>query len=149
MLLLTFLRLCIGEFDTWPSNIFHLLVCTRPTAATIREVAAFFYGNGLPLCYASFFYLTCNEQASFLTTQIMFTIYSLWYSDKTTCHHARYYNVKHKTFMWINGSDHPQMEPVSPERSDMLGVNETERPDMIHGILESLRDTEIEFELLH
>jgi hypothetical protein len=43
--------------------------------------------------------------------------------------------------MWINGSDHPQMEPVSPEIYNVvLGVNETEQTDVINKKLESIRD---------
>jgi hypothetical protein len=57
--------------------------------------------------------------------------------------------MRHKKFMWINGSDHPQMEPVSPEMYDvMLGVNETEQTDVINKKLESIRDKEIEFALM-
>lgn len=52
--------------------------------------------------------------------------------------------------MWINGSDHPQMKPVFLEESDIpLGVNGTESADVIHAKLESLRDREIELEILH
>jgi hypothetical protein len=149
MLLRTLLRFCTGEFESWPSNIFQLCVCTRPSAANIREVAAFFYGNGLPLRYASFFYLMCNERGRLITTQTMFAFYTLWHSDKTTSHHAQYYNMRHKTFMWINGSDHPQLEPVSPEWSDItLGVDGTERVDAIREKLDSLKDVEIELDLL-
>jgi hypothetical protein len=56
ILLLTFLICCIGEFDIWPSNIFQFLVCAKPTTTTtVKEVAAFFYENGLPLRYAQYY----------------------------------------------------------------------------------------------
>jgi hypothetical protein len=58
--------------------------------------------------------------------------------------------MKHRKFMWINGTDHPRIEPVVPERSDItLGVNGTERADVIREKLESLRDREVEFELMY
>jgi hypothetical protein len=58
--------------------------------------------------------------------------------------------MKHKTFMWMNGSDHPQLEPVvSPEWSNIvLGIDGTERADVIREKLVSLMDVEIELELL-
>jgi len=145
MLLLTLLRSCIGEFESWPSNIFQLCVCDRPSATNIREVAAFFYGNGLFFRYASFFYVMCNERGSALATSSMFIFYSPWHSDKTTSHHAQYYNMKHKTFIWINGSDHPQLEPVvSPERSDItFGVGGAEGADVIREKLVSLENVEV------
>ena len=59
--LLTFFRCCIGEFDTWSSNIFQLLICAKSTTTTVREISAFFYANGLPLLYSTLFYLLCNE----------------------------------------------------------------------------------------
>jgi hypothetical protein len=123
ILLLTFLR-CIGEFDTWHSNIFQFLLCAKSTTNIVKEVAAFFYGNGLSLRYATLIYLLCNEQASFLTSHTLFTFYSFWHSDKTTSNHAQYYNMKHKKFLWINGLDHLRMEPVLLEKSNItLGVN--------------------------
>jgi hypothetical protein len=111
-LLHTPLRSCIGEFESWPSIIFQLCVCGRPSVTNIRKVADFFYGNDLSFRYASFFYPMCNERGSALTTTNMFTFHYLWHSDQTTSHHTKYYNMKHKTLMWINGSDDPQLEPV-------------------------------------
>jgi hypothetical protein len=80
----------------------------------------------------------------------MFTFYSLWISDKTTSHHAKYYNMKHKTFMW-NGSDHHQLEPiVSHETSEItFGVHGAQGADVIREKLVSLKDVEAMLELLH
>jgi hypothetical protein len=82
MNLLLFLSCCIGEFDTWPSNIFRLLFIDNPHPAAIRDVSAFFYGNNLSLRYASLFYVICNEEASLHSINTMFTLYSLWYTHK-------------------------------------------------------------------
>jgi len=136
------LEILYRRVRSWPSNIFQLCVCDRPSATNIREVVAFFYGNGPSFRYASFFYLICNERGSALTTTPMFTFYSLWHSDKTTSHHAQHYNMKHKIFMWIKGSGHPQLEPVvSPEKSNItFGVDGAEGADVIHENLISLKD---------
>jgi hypothetical protein len=49
-------------------------------------------------------------------------------------------------FMWINGTDHPRMEHVLPERSNItLGVNGYEGADVIREKLEILMDIENEF----
>jgi hypothetical protein len=53
--------------------------------------------------------------------------------------------------MWINGSDHPQLEPVvvvdSPDIT--FGVDGAERADVIREKLVILEDVEVELELLH
>ena len=52
--------------------------------------------------------------------------------------------------MWINGRDQPQLEPVLPEESDIpLGVDGTDHADQIRYDFHSLRDREIELELLY
>lgn len=150
LLLLPFLRCCIGEFDAWPSTILQLLFIDKPHPEGIKDLSAFFFGNGLSLRYASFFYDKCNEQANIIETIIMFSHYSLWYNDKQTLHQIKYYNVRQKKFMWINGRDHPQLEPVLPEESDIpLGVNGTDHIEQISGKIMNLQDREIELELLH
>jgi hypothetical protein len=55
-----------------------------------------------------------------------------------TIHHAKYYNVKHKKYMWINGSDHPRLEPVLCETSVIaLGIDGGRQPDFMRQKLES------------
>ena len=150
ILLLPFLRCCIGEFDAWPSTILKLLFIDKPNVVGIRDLSAFFFGNGLSLRYAGFFYDKCNEQAKVIETIMMFSHYSLWYNDKQTLHHIKYYNVRQKKFMWINGRDHPRLEPVSSEESDIpLGVNGTGHVEQIRDKLMNLQNEEIELELLH
>jgi hypothetical protein len=73
--------------------------------------------------------------------------YSLWNSDKTTNHHGKYYNMKPKKYMWINESDLPQLEHVSPDIT--LGIDECEGADVIREKLDSIKDVENEFVLLH
>jgi hypothetical protein len=52
--------------------------------------------------------------------------------------------------MWINGRDHPQLEPGLPEESNIpLGVNGTEHTDIMRDKLESLQNKEIYLEVLH
>ena len=78
----------------------------------------------------------------------MFSHYSLWYNDK----HFITYNVRQKKFMSINGRDHPQLEPVLPEESNIpLGVNGTYHIEqiIIRDKLMNLQNEEIELELLH
>ena len=80
------------QIRRWPSTIFKLLFIDGPHPTAIREVSAFFYGNGLSLRYASFFFVVCNERTGILETHAVFTHYCIWYTEKQKLHHAKYYN---------------------------------------------------------
>jgi hypothetical protein len=148
MLLLAFLRACIAEFNDWPSEILHLLFCDEAKTTHIRDVCAFLYGNGLPLTFATKLYLFLNDDSDHLTANSIRTFYNLWHDDTATAHHAKYYNVRHKKYLWINGSDHPPFEPVLPEFSEIaLGIGQTLHPDHIRQTLEDISNFDVEVDI--
>jgi hypothetical protein len=105
MLIFALLKCCIEDFDVWPSNILHSLICDKPYTKGVRDFCAFCYGNGLPLRFAKTFFVLCNDQCNHISSYTIYTFYNLWHTDTSTNHHA-HYNVKHKKYIWINGSDH-------------------------------------------
>jgi hypothetical protein len=94
-------------------------VCEKPHTVNVRDFCASCYGNGLPLRFATSLYLLVNAHCNDVTSQTIYTLYDLWHSDHSTIHHASYFNVMHGKYMWINGSNHPRLEPVLPEPSDI------------------------------
>jgi hypothetical protein len=50
----------IGGFESWPTAILRLLFVEDSTRSNVRKMAAFFYGNGLPVHVAVLFYILCN-----------------------------------------------------------------------------------------
>jgi hypothetical protein len=96
MNILQFLEFCIGEICTWPTNIIKLLFIEDPSSEeVIKEVTVFFYGHGVPLCYASYFYLISNEKAGLDELITMVTFYSRWFNVKDSLHNAKYYDTRH------------------------------------------------------
>jgi hypothetical protein len=149
MLLLPFLTTCIAEFNDWPSEILCLLFCEEAKITHVRDVCAFLHGNGLPLTFATKLYLFVNDDSDHLTANSIRTFYTLWHDDTVTAHHAKYYNVRHKQYLWINGSDNPQFDPVLQELSEIeLGIDLTLHPDHIRQTLEDISNFDVEVDLL-
>jgi hypothetical protein len=79
----------------------------------------------------------------------MKTFYNLWFYDSSVDHHAIYYNVKHKKYMWINGSDHHQLEVCIPERSEpIMGIDPALRANVIRQTIMDINTVEVEFDIL-
>jgi len=102
-----------------------------PSPMTIIAVSAFFFGYGIPLSIANYFYNVCSELGVHVTVD-MYSFYNGWAHENHELHQARYYNTKHKKFIWINAKDHPQLETVLPEVSDIpLGFADTDLSELI------------------
>jgi hypothetical protein len=67
----------LGGFASWPTSIIRLLLVEEPTIANVRRVAAFFYGNGLPVHVAARFYNLYNGKHPFfhLANAELYTLY--------------------------------------------------------------------------
>ena len=148
MNLLLFLEFCLDKIDTWPTTVIRFLFLDYPSPATIMKVSAFFYGNGVPLRIAGYFYNLCNENGGVHVILAVFNFYSVWHSEKYTPHHAKYYNTLHKKFMWINGKYRPQLEPLLPDVSDIPLVLDGTGHNEIRNKFELMRKVECSLELL-
>lgn len=113
MKLLQYIEQQLGPIDTCPTYITRHLFIDDPTPNNLKKVAAFFYGNGVPKSTASKLYGVCNGGHESYITQYIGGINigtRLYYP-----HMVEYYNVRHHTFMWINGRRLDQMEVVKPQ----------------------------------
>jgi hypothetical protein len=94
MLLLALLKFCIGDFDVWPPNVLHALVCDKLYTASVRDYYDFCYGNGLPLRFATTLFSLCNDQCNNISSHTISTFDNRWHTDTSTLHYAMYYDVK-------------------------------------------------------
>jgi hypothetical protein len=60
MFLLQFLEEKLGTVTLWATYVLRLLFVDAPTVLGITSLAAFFYGNSVPMNAALSLYMTCN-----------------------------------------------------------------------------------------
>jgi hypothetical protein len=101
----------VGVFESWPTAILHTIFVEEPTSFNVRKVAAFFYGNGLPVHIAVQFYVQCNGKRPVTITHHMYASYHKWLLAETTPHLAVYYVIRGR-LLWINGWRPENWEPV-------------------------------------
>jgi hypothetical protein len=103
----------IGVFESWPNSILRTIFVDEPTRTKVRTVAAFFYGNGLPVHIAVQFYVLCNGRRPVTITHTYAGYYN-WLLAQRTPHLATYY-VRQGRRHWINGWRLDSVEPVSTD----------------------------------
>jgi hypothetical protein len=93
MFLLGFLEEKLETIASWPTCVLRLLFAEEPNTMRITTVAAFFYGNSLPLNAALSFYLTCNDSEPILVRRIMTEYYDEWHATPDTPWKVIYYKM--------------------------------------------------------
>ena len=59
--LLPSLEVMLGSLISWPRDIIQYLFLEPPTQDTVRDLAAFFFGNDIPLRLAEGFFQECSS----------------------------------------------------------------------------------------
>jgi hypothetical protein len=78
MKLLTILSFIVGPVETWPTHVISAIFLQEPTLTSIKIVAAFFYGNGVPYFMAHQFYFLCNYRVFERASVCMRLHYEMW-----------------------------------------------------------------------
>jgi hypothetical protein len=126
----------LGPIDTWPSYILRFLFVHYVTTNAVKKVAAFFFGNDVPLDITKPIYRLCNDTYSQDTEMQIDHFYRLWQSSYYKKHMASYYNMLHQTFIWINGRALHQLETQEPEVTVMdFGIANTQCKSQIQAKL--------------
>ena len=121
----------------------------QPTHQSIKKVASFFYGNGVPLRIANHLSTLCNPLWNHHTTIELYTLYHLWLAEVDTLHHAKYYNTGYRKMYWINGGNCPRDEPVTTDEISIeLGFEGTTDGDRIIDRLNELSHEKFTFDLI-
>jgi hypothetical protein len=104
----------LGPIDTWPSYIIEYLFVNTPTPEVVKELTAFFYGNGVSKSSAYWLYHACNHAAA--TTEhvraLFYLRYFLWQKSSYVQRISPYYNVFLKKFVYLSGSYYTQFHPI-------------------------------------
>jgi len=131
----------LGSIENWPSTILEYLFCEIPILSAMEELTAFFYGNGIPCPMASQLYHACNTKSTASVTDHIYETYSFWDSCMFERHLAKYYNMRLKKYVYINGSCRDRYEPVENiwAQNVKLGIDNTPYPTIIRCWLEEIR----------
>jgi len=87
-----------GDVDTWPSHVGYLFL-EFPTRSIIKQLTAFFYGNGISPSLAVGLYELCNEDYTSLVGSSMRTFYWEWQRKRFTPHLSQYYDIHLRQFL--------------------------------------------------
>jgi len=141
MTLITAAENIIGPIENWPSHILEYLFCEIPNPDALKELTAFFYGNGVPCPMASQLCHACNPKTTATVTDYLYKKYSDWDCSMFETHLARYYNMRFKKYMYINGSCRDHYEPADSflTQNIKLGIGNTPFPSVIRCWLDGIR----------
>lgn len=106
----------IGRVESWPTYILMHMFYEEPGVRVMKNVAAFLYGNGVPVEKAADCYAACRGQRYVHT---ILNGVSSWYKtwDRYPCdkHVAQYYSMRSKHVVWLNGRNRDVEELALPE----------------------------------
>jgi hypothetical protein len=77
----------------------------EPNARTVRNVAAFMFGNGVPVEVAVNCFNASNGLNRTYVDEKMHEWYYVWQRNSYRLHMAEYYNTRMKCLVWLNGSE--------------------------------------------
>ena len=109
MYLLLFIEIPVGDFGLWPSDVLSALFLDLTTDQTVRELASFFHGNGVPLRIAE----KLSAFWNFLASRDIKVHYHLWHAGVDSPHHTKY-NTRYRKIYWIHDGNCARDEPVTP-----------------------------------
>ena len=111
MLLIPLVETIIGgSMSLWPRVILQFLFEFPQTTFSANSLAAFFYGNGLRCSMALRLVTVCHCGSSEELLQRIHCLYAEWSRSPNVGHLGIYWNMRIRKFVWLNGSNGPQLE---------------------------------------
>jgi len=104
-----------GDVESWPVYLIYDIFVLEPNTNSVKNVAAFMYGNGVPIEIAVDCFIACIVLDSYYVSCAMKNLYCIWDKNPHTAHKARYYSMTLKRWMWINGNASYLQEALWPE----------------------------------
>ena len=98
MNLLEYMQPHLGSIEAWSSDILIYLFCYPPNESRLRAVAAFLYGNDVPLTIATEFHC-CNAASSSFDLETLDNYYSYYQEHMYKHHMGKYYNMALRKYM--------------------------------------------------
>jgi hypothetical protein len=134
----------LGPIDTWPSYIIEYLFVNTPTPQVVKELSAFFFGNGLSNSLAYRLYHACNPTSTTESVRELFYVrYFLWQKSKYVLRMSTYYNVLLIKFVYLSSSYYTQFDPIEPAigmSAPNLGIDITCCTNIVRCMLERVRE---------
>ena len=87
----------------WPTCLIYDIFVVKPNTINVQNVAAFVYGNGVPVQKAVDCFVACIELDSFYVSCAKKDWYPIWNNNPYTAHSGRYYSMTLKCWMCVNG----------------------------------------------
>lgn len=104
MSVLHIVELQLGPIDTWPTFTLEHLFLNAPTPWIATEIAAFFYGNAVPLTLAYELYRACNPHSDASVLDLLDERYSVWTQSNYVLNLGTFYSMPYKRFVYLSGS---------------------------------------------
>lgn len=125
----------LGEVHKWPSYAIYDIFVEVPSPNSVKKVAAFMYGKGVPVYVAVRCFNACNGQLRSFVSNAMETRYAVWDKSRHTKRKAEYYSMFFfKKWLKING------EKVWPEVTVTdFGIESTGYPQLIKSTIDHVR----------
>jgi hypothetical protein len=116
----------LGPINSWPSYIIRLLFVDIPTPTIVRNLTAFFVGNGVNVHIAADLYLLFTDHWHSCIRDDMYVINLVWKRRIHNIHLYEYYNVLQRKYLWLNGAFMDQNAEVHPVATCMeFGIDNT------------------------
>ena len=90
----------LGNVESWPTSIIIHIYVTKPNATSVQNVAAFMYGNGVPVKKAVDCFVECIDIDLYFASCTMKNWYAAWDNHPYTAHFAQYNDVALKRWTW-------------------------------------------------
>jgi len=137
----------LGSIETWPSAVIVDLFITKPCTMSVQNVAAFMYGNCIPVEKAVDCFIACVGIESYYVSCAVKDWYTTWDNIPHKTHFAKYYSMAYKRWMWLNGKFAAQNEAVYPDEDDVMnslddfGIENAGCPLLINTTIRHIRSS--------
>jgi len=108
---LGFLERTLGSLHSWPQDILRYLFIVTPSSYTTLELAAFFFGNRIPLITALDFLHECCDLPPEIP-DLFRSKYDSWERRPGQIHMYEYYDIRIGPVVELSGSDYHEQYVV-------------------------------------
>ena len=131
----------VGEpVENWPTYVIYNMFLVEPNTISVKKVAAFMYGNAVPVISAINCFNACMGLDCYYVSRALKNWYSIWDNNPYKPHKAEYYSMSSKQWLWINGEALDQHEAVWPKITVMqFGIESTGCQQIIKLTIEHIR----------
>jgi hypothetical protein len=127
----------IGHVDTWPTYIIQDMFIKEHTVKSVKTVAAFMCGNGIPCELAIDRFNACNGLKTSAVDAFINQYYAKWDSLPYRTHGLNYWSVFYKRWQWMNGEPVHLLRAMSP--ITQFGIENTGCPLFIGTTINRVR----------